>query len=203
MKRSITLINFANRVLASKYLALLLPALSVFLLDRVSKVWVVEKTITLTKEALQVKELPNLQLTKLQLPSLELLNLQLGELGLALSLSFNRGVAFGFLAKLGDNSQLPIIILSLAIALLFAKFALDAQTRTARFAASLIFGGAIGNIYDRLRYHGVLDFIDAYAYGYHWYKFNLADAAISIGVALWLIVELAAIAKETKEQPNR
>ena len=158
--------------LAAQRLSMLLVALLVFLLDRASKSWVIDKSLAVE----------------------QILNLQLGELGLALSLSINRGVAFGLFGWLGEYSQLPIIVISLAIALLFAKFTikftLDARPRLARLAASLIFGGALGNIYDRLRYDGVLDFIDAYAYGYHWYKFNLADAAISCGVALWLLAEL-------------
>ncbi len=170
---------------------MLLPALIVFLLDRATKEWAIYQTIVSAQEAL----------ANLRLPDLQLLDLQLGELGLALSLSLNRGVAFGFLSWLGDYSQVPIIILSLAISLLFAKFALEqARPRVARIAASLIFGGAMGNLYDRLLYDGVLDFIDAYAYGYHWYKFNLADAAISCGVALWLITELRSL---VRAQPQK
>ena len=176
MKLSIT----SNVItLAAQRLPMLLVALLVFLLDRASKSWVIDKTIAAE-----------------QLASLQLFDLQLGEFGLATSLSINRGIAFGLFDWLGDYSQVPIIVLSLAIALLFAKFAIDARPRIARLAASLIFGGATGNIYDRLRYDGVLDFIDAYAYGYHWYTFNLADAAISSGVALWLGAELFNLAKK-------
>ena len=57
-------------------------------------------------------------------------------------------------------------------------------------AASLIVGGALGNCYDRIAYNGVLDFIDVYAYNYHWYKFNIADVVITSGAILWLVSEL-------------
>jgi signal peptidase II len=48
----------------------------------------------------------------------------------------------------------------------------------------LILGGAVGNLIDRLRFEGVIDFLDVHWYDYHWPAFNVADAAITIGVSL-------------------
>ncbi len=52
---------------------------------------------------------------------------------------------------------------------------------------SLIFGGAVGNVYDRVRVGAVTDFLDFYMHGYHWYTFNLADSAICLGAGLLLV----------------
>jgi len=52
---------------------------------------------------------------------------------------------------------------------------------------SLILGGAIGNLYDRIAYGYVVDFIDVYYQSWHWPVFNIADCAISVGVVMMLI----------------
>jgi signal peptidase II len=56
--------------------------------------------------------------------------------------------------------------------------------RLSRLAIGLIFGGAIGNLFDRFRFGAVVDFLDFYWRGWHWPAFNVADSAISVGVAL-------------------
>jgi len=55
-----------------------------------------------------------------------------------------------------------------------------------QIGAGFIAGGALGNVIDRLRFGRVVDFLDVHLAGYHWPAFNLADAAIFIGVMLWL-----------------
>ena len=172
-------INFSLRQLALQRLLLLLPGVLAFALDRASKSWVMEKTLAIWQSADATLAF-----------SPQLLDLTLGEVGIAFSLSLNRGIAFGFLERLGSNSQISIIILSLLVVALFVKLALDKRPLLAALGASLIVGGALGNLYDRIYYEGVLDFIDAYAYAYHWYKFNLADVAITCGALFWLITEL-------------
>jgi signal peptidase II len=54
---------------------------------------------------------------------------------------------------------------------------------------ALILGGALSNLFDRIRFGRVVDFIDVYFRSYHWYTFNLADAAIVVG-AIFLVIEL-------------
>ena len=58
------------------------------------------------------------------------------------------------------------------------------------FALTCILSGAIGNIYDRISYGYVVDFLDVYYKGYHWPAFNVADISISTGICLWLFAEL-------------
>ncbi len=58
-----------------------------------------------------------------------------------------------------------------------------AESRLTAIALGAVIGGAVGNLIDRLRFGAVVDFVDAYAGAWHWYVFNLADAAIVLGVA--------------------
>ncbi len=57
-------------------------------------------------------------------------------------------------------------------------------------ALALIAGGAIGNVIDRVRLGAVVDFLDFYVAGYHWPAFNVADSAICVGVALFLLANI-------------
>ncbi len=67
------------------------------------------------------------------------------------------------------------------------RFCRAVQNRLLQIALSLILGGALGNLYDRLAYGYVVDFLEFYVGKYHWPSFNIADAAISVGVALLAI----------------
>lgn len=55
------------------------------------------------------------------------------------------------------------------------------------FALALIFGGAVGNLIDRLRFGEVVDFLDVYVGAYHWPAFNIADSAVTVGVIIFLL----------------
>jgi lipoprotein signal peptidase len=57
-----------------------------------------------------------------------------------------------------------------------------AENRATALALGAVVGGAVGNVIDRVRFGAVADFLDAHAWGWHWYVFNVADAAIVIGV---------------------
>ena len=69
-------------------------------------------------------------------------------------------------------------------------------------ALGLIVGGAVGNVVDRLRLSFVFDFLDFYWSGYHFAAFNLADSAITVGVAMLLIDGLFGRAEKAKKAPN-
>jgi signal peptidase II len=102
----------------------------------------------------------------------------------------NPGAAFGFLATLPESVRNPFFIaISAAAAVLILLYHVRyAQQRgLAGFALALILGGAVGNLLDRLRYGMVVDFLDVHIYQYHWPAFNIADSAISVGVALMLL----------------
>jgi signal peptidase II len=102
----------------------------------------------------------------------------------------NTGAAFGFLA--GARSSLRIVffalISSVAIgSIVYLIRGLLPRQKALLVSLSLILGGAIGNLIDRLRLGEVIDFIDLHWYDIHWPAFNVADSAISIGVALLFI----------------
>jgi len=102
----------------------------------------------------------------------------------------NTGAAFGFLA--GARSALRIaffaLISSVAIGcIVYLIRGLRPQHKWLAASLSLILGGAVGNLIDRLRLGEVIDFIDLHWYHIHWPAFNVADSAISIGVVMLFI----------------
>jgi signal peptidase II len=105
----------------------------------------------------------------------------------ALTLVMNPGLAFGFLGAVPPGWRWVVALLSLAalcaLALLAVRL-LPVGGWPAALALGLIFGGAVGNLIDRWRFGAVVDFLDVYWRAYHWPAFNVADSAISIGVAL-------------------
>jgi len=100
---------------------------------------------------------------------------------------WNTGVSFGMFSNLGP--YMPFILIAVAIFILgFLLFwLLQTHDPTQGICCAMIMGGAIGNIIDRARFGGVIDFIDLHALGYHWPAFNIADAAIVIGVGMLII----------------
>lgn len=105
-----------------------------------------------------------------------------------LVLVFNPGASFSFLASAGGWQKWFFIALALGISVWLLKLLRQhAQERLLPTALSLILGGAIGNVIDRLRFDAVVDFLDFHLAGYHWPAFNVADSAISVGVVLMLL----------------
>ena len=104
-----------------------------------------------------------------------------------LVLVFNPGASFSFLADAGGWQKWLFVGLALGIsAWLLSLLRHHAHERLLPAALSLILGGAIGNVIDRLRFDAVVDFLDFHLAGYHWPAFNVADSAITVGVALML-----------------
>lgn len=102
----------------------------------------------------------------------------------------NKGAAWGLLANQDDSLRIPFfIIVSLgAIAFIISFFRkLPEDQLLLIISLSLVFGGAIGNFMDRLHLNYVIDFIDWYVGAKHWPTFNVADSAITSGVALLMI----------------
>jgi signal peptidase II len=98
---------------------------------------------------------------------------------------FNRGAAFSFLSD-ADGWQRGLFITLALAASVWIVWLLRKHSTQVLFclALSLILGGAIGNVIDRLIYGAVVDFLDFHAFGYHWPVFNVADTGISCGAAL-------------------
>ena len=104
-------------------------------------------------------------------------------------LIWNEGIAFGLLSF--ENSKvynfISIIILLVVLIILFVIY--KTKNLTVYFY-SMIVGGALGNLLDRVRYSSVPDFIDFHIGEFHWFIFNIADIFISIGVICLIMVEI-------------
>jgi signal peptidase II len=140
-------------------------AAGVLALDRLSK-WIVESTVS---ELDTVRVIPGL------------FNIVHSE---------NRGMAFGIL---NDSTNawrtLLLIVLSAAAVVFVAVMLWSAQRldRSSFWGLTLILGGAAGNVFDRVVWGRVTDFLDFYISEYHWHTFNVADSAIVIGSGLLLL----------------
>lgn len=106
-------------------------------------------------------------------------------------LNYNAGAAFGFLRAAGGWQVFLLSSISILVAIVLVLW----LGRTPRkdwmmaLALSLILGGAVGNLIDRLRLHFVIDFFDFHIGGWHFATFNVADSAITVGV-VFLVVRL-------------
>jgi len=108
---------------------------------------------------------------------------------LSFNLVWNSGIAFGFFSfedKFFYNS-ITIIIALVTLAVLWMIFL---SRKLEKYGFALIFSGAIGNIFDRILYSSVPDFIDLHYENFHWFTFNVADISICMGVVLLIFCEL-------------
>ena len=102
----------------------------------------------------------------------------------------NPGGAFGFLAQQNASVRIGVFLFasSLAIVLILLFYRQIPKTHPFLSAGlALVFGGAIGNLIDRLRFGKVVDFLDFYVGKLHWPAFNVADSGITVGVAIFLV----------------
>jgi len=136
----------------------------IFILDRLSKYYILE----LSKSV-----------EKLDMPITSFLNF---------NLVFNNGIAFGLLSVDGKFYYNIITLIIIAITFLVLVMAIKTNG-IEKYCFSMIFGGSLGNIFDRLYYSSVIDFIDIHINNIHWFIFNFADIFISIGVMLLIILE--------------
>ena len=104
---------------------------------------------------------------------------------------FNRGAAFSFLSGADGWQRWFFLILAAGISLWIAlMIRRHAAERLQPAALALILGGAIGNAVDRITHGAVVDFLDFHYAGSHFWAFNVADSAISVGVALLVLHQL-------------
>jgi len=139
--------------------------LLVIVLDQLTKIWVV-KSFHLY-ESLEI--IPNF---------------------FSLTYLTNKGAAFGFLAGVTAAWRHYFFLILASVALVLICIAWFRMRKDHPFygpALALIAGGAIGNVIDRVRFGAVVDFLDFYVAGHHWPAFNVADSAITVGVALFLL----------------
>jgi signal peptidase II len=116
---------------------------------------------------------------------------------------WNRGISYGLFQADGVLGTVLLTAFSLAAMLALGWWMLRAERRFLAFGLGLIIGGAIGNVIDRILYSAVADFFYFHALGRGWYVFNIADAAITIGV-LVLLADAFVSSEETgpKREPD-
>jgi len=98
---------------------------------------------------------------------------------------WNSGVSFGLFGD-SDASRWVLVVLALAIVVVLLVWLVRAGNGMVMFALTLVVGGALSNVVDRVVYGAVIDFVDIHGFGFHWPAFNLADATIVLGTALLL-----------------
>ena len=137
--------------------------LAVFVSDRLSKVYVI-KLIASNEKELFVNDFLNI------------------------TLNWNRGIGFGLLSF---NATIFYHLISALILLIiiYLIYLMVRSDSAGKLIIALIIGGAVGNLFDRLTYFAVPDFIDFHIQTYHWFTFNVADIFISIGIFLMIIKE--------------
>ncbi len=113
----------------------------------------------------------------------------------------NTGAAFSFLSEAGGWQRWFFaglaIVISIVIAVWLAR--LKQHETLLAVALSLVLGGAIGNLIDRLAYGYVIDFLDVYYQTWHWPAFNVADSAITLGVVLMLLESFGLVGSKQSE----
>ncbi|MBI4842781.1 MAG: signal peptidase II [Nitrospirae bacterium] len=107
----------------------------------------------------------------------------------------NTGAAFGLFASLGNNFFLIVTFFAIILIIIYL---ISLPKGMELVAISLIFGGAVGNLIDRITVGQVIDFIDFYIGNWHWPAFNVADSALTVGITIFIFANLIKHLKESK-----
>ena len=112
-------------------------------------------------------------------------------------LIWNEGIAFG-LFSFDQNNLYNFLTIFILVIILVILNMISKSNGFKKYSLLMIFGGALGNLYDRIFYRAVPDFIDLHINNFHWFIFNIADIFITIGVFLMILSEF--IVKESYEK---
>ena len=148
-----------------KNIIIIYISIFIFFLDRLSKFYILKLS--------NLQDITNFYITSF----------------LNLNLVFNKGIAFGLLS-MEDAIHYNIITFIILIITLIVLVMAIKTSGVEKYGFSMIFGGSLGNIFDRLYYSSVIDFIDIHINNIHWFIFNFADIFISIGVILLIFFEV-------------
>lgn len=107
--------------------------------------------------------------------------------GFNIRLAHNTGAAFNLLSQASGWQTFFLSALAVLVCLYLLHYLVNSHSKLIAFGLSLIIGGALGNLSDRLKLHYVIDFIDWYYKTWHWPTFNIADSAIVLGVIILLV----------------
>ena len=144
----------------------------IFIVDRISKIYV----INLDKKILGS-----------EIFSSKFLNI---------SLIWNEGIAFGLLS-FGEKTLYNFLTILIFIIILVIVFMIIKNKGFKKYSLLMILGGALGNVFDRIFYKAVPDFIDFHVGNFHWFIFNVADIFITVGIIFLIILEFTDNNKES------
>ena len=153
------------KIINSNFYLNLIIIFSIFILDRLSKLYVIYLDKINTSSEIFLSKFLNIYLI------------------------WNEGIAFGLLSFEKDNLY-NILTALIIIIILFLLFLIIRSTGLKKYSLTMIIGGALGNVFDRIYYKAVPDFIDFHVDNFHWFIFNIADIFITIGVFLMILLEL-------------
>lgn len=163
--------------MTSKALAIMLAVLAAFAMDQATK-WLILNIVMVPPRVIEITSFFNLRL------------------------GFNTGVSFGMFKDFFEERAGVLTLFKLVVSTGLIVWALRTPVTSERIGLSLIAGGALGNALDRYREGAVTDFLDVHWSGWHWPMFNMADVAISCGVALLLLAALRDMTKRTPLDPS-
>jgi len=143
----------------------LLITLSIFFLDRSTKIYIIKKTEEIGTSEIFFSNYLNIQLV------------------------WNEGIAFGLLS-FNESFFYNIITFFISIVIIILIYFSSKSKSFEKIAYVLIIGGALGNLFDRVYYNAVPDFIDLHVNNFHWFVFNIADIFISTGIFCLIFVEI-------------
>lgn len=152
-----------NSIFNKKNFICLLLITVVFILDRISKLEIIDKQIN--NNVIYVNDFINFELI------------------------WNTGIGFGLLSS---SSSLIYNLLTALIGgiIIFLIYLLVSLKFLDKILFSIIIGGALGNVYDRIVYYAVPDFIDIHYKNFHWFTFNIADIFITVGILLLILKDV-------------
>jgi|TARA_S200000501_G_scaffold147846_1_gene139478 signal peptidase II len=142
----------------------LIIIISIFILDRVTKLYVIYLDKINSGSEIYLSKYLNIYLI------------------------WNEGIAFG-LFSFDEKNLYNYLTIFILIIVVFILFWIIKSKGIQKYALSMISGGALGNLFDRILYRAVPDFIDLHINNFHWFIFNIADIFITIGVFLMILSE--------------
>jgi len=161
--------------LSKNFINNLIFIILIFTLDRITKIYVIYFSDKLNNSELFLSKYLNISLT------------------------WNEGIAFG-LFSFNQNYLYNFLTLIIFFVIFIIFIMIIKSEGIKKYALSMIFGGALGNFYDRIIFKAVPDFVDFHIEDFHWFVFNVADIFITLGVIFMILFELFTKNKEIHEQ---
>ena len=151
--------------LFKKYFLEIIIILVIFFLDRISKLYVIHQDKLNFNSEIYLSKFLNIRLI------------------------WNEGIAFGLLS-FDEKYLYNLITILIFLVIVYIIFIASKSDDLRKYSLVLVIGGAIGNLFDRLIYNAVPDFIDFHVGNFHWFIFNVSDIFITIGVILMIVIEI-------------